>query len=154
MLLFFIRKWLKTDFMSLVHKHHTTISSKTNKATAISTTNGILTILKAWNNDGSPEDVFSLGVISTGKAIWIILKHENVYVIVNLHGMWLSSVNLQGSLGFQQVWCFLCLWASGTAAGQCARMLLWQMSWGKDLTLVLINLKWQVYKVKHFEMTM
>lgn len=64
-----IRKWLQTDFMSLVHKHRTTISTKTNKATAISTTNGIMTILKAWNNDASPEDVFSLGVISTGKAI-------------------------------------------------------------------------------------
>uniref|UniRef100_A0A8C1LW58 Malate dehydrogenase 1B, NAD (soluble) n=1 Tax=Cyprinus carpio TaxID=7962 RepID=A0A8C1LW58_CYPCA len=60
-------KWLQTDFMSLVHKHRTTISSKTNKATAISTTNGIMTILKAWNNDASPEDVFSLGVISTGQ---------------------------------------------------------------------------------------
>uniref|UniRef100_A0A672RUJ7 Malate dehydrogenase 1B, NAD (soluble) n=1 Tax=Sinocyclocheilus grahami TaxID=75366 RepID=A0A672RUJ7_SINGR len=60
-------KWLQTDLMSLVHKHHTTISSKTNKATAISTTNRIMTILKAWNNDASPEDVFSLGVISTGQ---------------------------------------------------------------------------------------
>uniref|UniRef100_A0A8C1XEB6 Malate dehydrogenase 1B, NAD (soluble) n=1 Tax=Cyprinus carpio TaxID=7962 RepID=A0A8C1XEB6_CYPCA len=60
-------KWLQTDFMSLVHKHRTTISTKTNKATAISTTNGIMTILKAWNNDASPEDVFSLGVISTGQ---------------------------------------------------------------------------------------
>ncbi|XP_043096740.1 putative malate dehydrogenase 1B [Puntigrus tetrazona] len=61
------RKWLQTDFMSLVHKHRTAISSKTNKATAISTTNGIMTLLKAWNNDASPEDLFSLGVISTGQ---------------------------------------------------------------------------------------
>ncbi|XP_016420819.1 putative malate dehydrogenase 1B [Sinocyclocheilus rhinocerous] len=60
-------KWLETDLMSLVHKHHTTISSKTKNATAISTTNGIMTILRAWNNDASPEDVFSLGVISTGQ---------------------------------------------------------------------------------------
>ncbi|KAK2908532.1 hypothetical protein Q8A67_004369 [Cirrhinus molitorella] len=60
-------KWLETDFMSLVHKHRTTISSKSNKATAISATNGIMTILKSWNNDASPEDIFSLGVISTGE---------------------------------------------------------------------------------------
>ncbi|XP_073698789.1 putative malate dehydrogenase 1B [Garra rufa] len=60
-------KWLETDLISLVYKHRTTISSKTNKATAISTTNGIMTILKAWNNDASPEDGFSLGVISTGQ---------------------------------------------------------------------------------------
>ncbi|XP_056319040.1 putative malate dehydrogenase 1B [Danio aesculapii] len=60
-------KWLKTDFMSLVLKHRATISSKTNKATAISTTNGILAILKAWNNAESQEEVFSLGVLSTGQ---------------------------------------------------------------------------------------
>ncbi|XP_073805273.1 putative malate dehydrogenase 1B isoform X6 [Danio rerio] len=60
-------KWLKTDFRSLLHKHRATISSKTNKATAISTTNAILAILKAWNNAESPEEVFSLGVLSTGQ---------------------------------------------------------------------------------------
>lgn len=59
--------WLETDFMSLVHKHRATISSKTNKATAISSTNGIMTILRAWNNDASPEEVFSMGVLSTGQ---------------------------------------------------------------------------------------
>lgn len=72
----FIRKWLKTDFMSLVHKHRAKISAKTNKATAISSTNGIMTILRAWNNEASPEKVFSMGVLSTGKTIHIILKHE------------------------------------------------------------------------------
>ncbi|KAG1938039.1 putative malate dehydrogenase 1B [Pimephales promelas] len=60
-------KWLETDFMSSVHKRRATISSKTNKATAISSTNGIMTILRAWNNDASPEDVFSMGVLSTGQ---------------------------------------------------------------------------------------
>uniref|UniRef100_A0A673KWU0 Malate dehydrogenase 1B, NAD (soluble) n=1 Tax=Sinocyclocheilus rhinocerous TaxID=307959 RepID=A0A673KWU0_9TELE len=63
----FSQQVMEMIYYCLVHKHRTTISSKTNKATAISTTNGIMTILKAWNNDASPEDVFSLGVISTGQ---------------------------------------------------------------------------------------
>uniref|UniRef100_A0A672RVF0 Malate dehydrogenase 1B, NAD (soluble) n=1 Tax=Sinocyclocheilus grahami TaxID=75366 RepID=A0A672RVF0_SINGR len=63
----FSQQVMEMIYYCLVHKHHTTISSKTNKATAISTTNRIMTILKAWNNDASPEDVFSLGVISTGQ---------------------------------------------------------------------------------------
>ncbi|XP_051983465.1 putative malate dehydrogenase 1B [Xyrauchen texanus] len=60
-------KWLMSDLMGLVHKRRVTVSSKTNKATAISTTNGIVTVLKAWNNKVSAEKVFSLGVLSTGQ---------------------------------------------------------------------------------------
>ncbi|TRZ00507.1 hypothetical protein DNTS_007302 [Danionella cerebrum] len=58
-------KWLRTDFLSLLHKYRPTISSKTNKATALSATNGILSTLKAWNNGVSPDEAFSLGVYST-----------------------------------------------------------------------------------------
>ncbi|XP_042598266.1 putative malate dehydrogenase 1B [Cyprinus carpio] len=60
-------KWVETDLMSLVHKHCTTILSKTKNTTAISKTNGIRTILRALDNNASLEDVFSLGVISTGQ---------------------------------------------------------------------------------------
>ncbi|XP_051561678.1 putative malate dehydrogenase 1B [Myxocyprinus asiaticus] len=60
-------KWLESDFMGLLHKHSAIISFKTNRATAISTTNGIVTVLKAWNNNESAEEVFSLGVLNIGK---------------------------------------------------------------------------------------
>nr|XP_055062111.1 putative malate dehydrogenase 1B [Misgurnus anguillicaudatus] len=60
-------KWLEKDFMRLVHERRATISSKTNKATAMSTTNGIVAVLKAWNNDTLPGEVFSLGVHSRGQ---------------------------------------------------------------------------------------
>ncbi|KAA0722617.1 putative malate dehydrogenase 1B [Triplophysa tibetana] len=56
------RKWLETDFVRLVRERRNTISSKTNKATGMSTTDGILAVLKAWNNDTSADEFFSLEV--------------------------------------------------------------------------------------------
>ncbi|KAI7810955.1 putative malate dehydrogenase 1B isoform X2 [Triplophysa rosa] len=61
------RKWLETDSVRLVRERRATISSKTNKATGVSTTNGILAVLRAWNNDTSADEFFSLGVYSTGQ---------------------------------------------------------------------------------------
>ncbi|XP_019897925.2 putative malate dehydrogenase 1B isoform X2 [Esox lucius] len=61
------RKWLECDFMSLVSTHRHTVASKSQRATAISATNGIIAVLKAWNNNSSAEQVLSLGILSTGQ---------------------------------------------------------------------------------------
>ncbi|XP_036418720.1 LOW QUALITY PROTEIN: putative malate dehydrogenase 1B [Colossoma macropomum] len=60
------KKWLANDFLSLVGSRRSSISLKMNRTAAISATNGILAVLNAWNNGSSPEEVFSLGVVSTG----------------------------------------------------------------------------------------
>uniref|UniRef100_A0A8C7P2H4 Malate dehydrogenase 1B, NAD (soluble) n=1 Tax=Oncorhynchus mykiss TaxID=8022 RepID=A0A8C7P2H4_ONCMY len=61
------RKWLQTDFLNLVSSQRATVASKSQRATAISATNGIIAVLKAWNCNSSAEEVFSLGILSTGQ---------------------------------------------------------------------------------------
>ena len=53
--------------MRLVSLQRSKVTSKTKRAAGMSATNGISAILKAWNSNSSPEEVFSLGVISRGK---------------------------------------------------------------------------------------
>ncbi|XP_034155934.2 putative malate dehydrogenase 1B isoform X2 [Pangasianodon hypophthalmus] len=60
------RKWLKNDFPSLVGSRRSAISQMTNRPAAISATRGIVTALNAWINDSSPQEIFSVGVVSTG----------------------------------------------------------------------------------------
>ncbi|KAL2087508.1 hypothetical protein ACEWY4_016336 [Coilia grayii] len=61
------RKTFETDIMSLVSVQRSTITSRTKSAAAISATNGICSILQAWNKTRSSGKVFSLGVISKGE---------------------------------------------------------------------------------------
>uniref|UniRef100_A0A674DC81 Putative malate dehydrogenase 1B n=1 Tax=Salmo trutta TaxID=8032 RepID=A0A674DC81_SALTR len=60
-------KWLQTDFLNLVSSQRATVASKSQRATAISATNGIIAVLKAWNCNSSAEEVLSLGILSTGQ---------------------------------------------------------------------------------------
>ena len=60
------RKWLESEFESLVNLQRGTVASKTQRPTAISATNGIIAVLKALNGKTSPEEVLSLGILSTG----------------------------------------------------------------------------------------
>ncbi|KAF7689740.1 hypothetical protein HF521_013093 [Silurus meridionalis] len=61
------RKWLKNDFPGLVASRRSAISLKTSKPAAISAGRAIITVLSAWINDSSPQEIFSLGVASTGQ---------------------------------------------------------------------------------------
>ncbi|XP_072513668.1 putative malate dehydrogenase 1B [Salminus brasiliensis] len=61
------RKWLETDFPSLVGSRRRTVSRKTNRTAAISATNGILAVLNAWSSRYTSTELFSLGVVSPGK---------------------------------------------------------------------------------------
>ncbi|XP_060716043.1 putative malate dehydrogenase 1B isoform X1 [Tachysurus vachellii] len=58
-------KWLKDKFQSSVGSRRSAISVKTNRTTAISASQAIITAVDAWMNDSS-DQIFSLGVISTG----------------------------------------------------------------------------------------
>ncbi|KAM9454924.1 putative malate dehydrogenase 1B [Clarias gariepinus] len=60
------RKWLKNNFPSLVGARRREISLKTKRPAAISASRAIITALNAWINESSSQEIFSLGVISTG----------------------------------------------------------------------------------------
>ncbi|KAK2856833.1 hypothetical protein Q5P01_005568 [Channa striata] len=64
--IFHDRKWLETDFQDLVRCQHSAVASKTCRAAVMSAANGILTVLKAWNGNCGPDEVFSLGVLCPG----------------------------------------------------------------------------------------
>lgn len=61
------RKWLETDFQDLVRSQRATLASKTCRAAAMSSANGIFTVLKAWNGLCAPDEVFSMGVLCPGE---------------------------------------------------------------------------------------
>ncbi|XP_031148149.1 putative malate dehydrogenase 1B isoform X2 [Sander lucioperca] len=60
------RKWLETDFQDLVRCQRAAVTSKTCQAAAMTVTNGMLAVLKAWNGVCSPDEVFSMGVLCPG----------------------------------------------------------------------------------------
>ncbi|XP_053170584.1 putative malate dehydrogenase 1B [Scomber japonicus] len=60
------RKWLETEFQDFVRCQRAAVVSKTCHRAAMSATNGILTVLKAWNGTSRPDEVFSLGVLCSG----------------------------------------------------------------------------------------
>uniref|UniRef100_A0AAY4ASU6 Lactate/malate dehydrogenase C-terminal domain-containing protein n=1 Tax=Denticeps clupeoides TaxID=299321 RepID=A0AAY4ASU6_9TELE len=59
------RKWLDSEFQSLVRSRQSGLVLKLQRAAGMQATNGIITVLKAWNSNSS-EQVFSLGVLSRG----------------------------------------------------------------------------------------
>ncbi|XP_030634926.1 putative malate dehydrogenase 1B [Chanos chanos] len=61
------RKWLDSDFLNLISSRRGTVASKSNRSAAISATNGIIAVLRAWNNDSNHKKILSLGVLSTGQ---------------------------------------------------------------------------------------
>ncbi|XP_058468353.1 putative malate dehydrogenase 1B [Solea solea] len=65
--IFHHRKWLESDFQDLVRRRRDAVTSKTGHgAAAMSASDGILTLLKAWNGSCGPDRVFSLGVVCPG----------------------------------------------------------------------------------------
>ncbi|XP_047211012.1 putative malate dehydrogenase 1B [Girardinichthys multiradiatus] len=60
------RKWLETEFQQQVRLQRAVVVSKTGHAAAISATNGILRVLKAWHGAYGQDEVFSVGVLCTG----------------------------------------------------------------------------------------
>ncbi|XP_044200486.1 putative malate dehydrogenase 1B isoform X3 [Thunnus albacares] len=58
------RKWLETEFQDFVRRQRAAVVSKTCQGAAMSATNGILTVLKAWNGTCSPDEVLSVTTIS------------------------------------------------------------------------------------------
>uniref|UniRef100_A0A8C7I7B1 Malate dehydrogenase 1B, NAD (soluble) n=1 Tax=Oncorhynchus kisutch TaxID=8019 RepID=A0A8C7I7B1_ONCKI len=60
------RKWLQSDFLNLVSSQRATVASKSQRATAISATNRMIAVLKAWNCNSSAKEVLSFGILSTG----------------------------------------------------------------------------------------
>ncbi|XP_062236476.1 putative malate dehydrogenase 1B [Platichthys flesus] len=65
--IFHDRKWLDTEFQDLVRCQRAAVAEKTCQASAMSNANGVLTILRAWNGECSPDRVFSLGVLCPGR---------------------------------------------------------------------------------------
>nr|XP_057907484.1 putative malate dehydrogenase 1B isoform X2 [Doryrhamphus excisus] len=60
------KEWLETDFLDIVRCQHAVVVSKTCRGLDMSTANGILTLLQAWNGVSTPNQVFSVGVPCTG----------------------------------------------------------------------------------------
>ncbi|XP_037135356.1 putative malate dehydrogenase 1B [Syngnathus acus] len=59
------REWLDNDFQDIVRGQQAAVVSKTCHGADMSTANGILTLLKAWNRTSTPSQVFSVGVLCT-----------------------------------------------------------------------------------------
>ncbi|KAM9328443.1 putative malate dehydrogenase 1B [Pholidichthys leucotaenia] len=64
--IFYNRKWLETEFQHLVCSRCMEVTSKTGRAAVTSATNGILTVLKAWNGTCDPDMILSVGVLCSG----------------------------------------------------------------------------------------
>ncbi|XP_017289889.1 putative malate dehydrogenase 1B [Kryptolebias marmoratus] len=60
------RKWLETDFQQQVHCHRIAVASKSSRPAAVSATNGILRVLKAWCGASGPDEILSVGVLCSG----------------------------------------------------------------------------------------
>ncbi|XP_043966375.1 putative malate dehydrogenase 1B isoform X3 [Gambusia affinis] len=56
------RKWIETEFKPLVHQQREALLSNTGREAAISATNGILQMLKAWHGAFGPDEIFSVGI--------------------------------------------------------------------------------------------
>ncbi|XP_051914739.1 putative malate dehydrogenase 1B isoform X3 [Hippocampus zosterae] len=59
------REWVEGDFQDIVRSQRAAVVSKTCRGADMSTANGILTLLKAWNGTLTPSQVFSVGVSCT-----------------------------------------------------------------------------------------
>lgn len=61
------RTGIETDFQELVRRRRAAVVSRTSRSAAMSSSHGILTVLKAWNSLSAVEEVFSVGVLCSGK---------------------------------------------------------------------------------------
>ncbi|XP_077472948.1 putative malate dehydrogenase 1B isoform X2 [Stigmatopora argus] len=60
------REWLDKDYQELVRGREAAVVSKTGHGADMSTANGILTLLKAWNGAAEPAtQMFSVGILCT-----------------------------------------------------------------------------------------
>ncbi|KAM9836063.1 putative malate dehydrogenase 1B [Aulostomus maculatus] len=87
-------KWLETEFHDLVRSRRTAVASQTCAGAAMSTANGILALLQAWNS--SSNQVLSVGVLCSGQKD----LPEGAVLSVPVRftdGKW--SVTLDGPLG-------------------------------------------------------
>uniref|UniRef100_A0A3B3UF02 Malate dehydrogenase 1B, NAD (soluble) n=1 Tax=Poecilia latipinna TaxID=48699 RepID=A0A3B3UF02_9TELE len=108
------RKWLETEFKPLVHQRRQVLLSNTGREAAISATNGILQVLKAWHGAYGPDKFFSVGITCTDfynlphdiiisapvtwtEGKWSLLKG------VTVEGKMLEELNLCAN-ELQQVW--------------------------------------------------
>uniref|UniRef100_H3C1K8 Malate dehydrogenase 1B, NAD (soluble) n=1 Tax=Tetraodon nigroviridis TaxID=99883 RepID=H3C1K8_TETNG len=57
---------IETDFQELVRRRRAAVVSRTSRSAAMSSSHGILTVLKAWNSLSAVEEVFSVGVLCSG----------------------------------------------------------------------------------------
>ncbi|XP_059183711.1 putative malate dehydrogenase 1B isoform X2 [Centropristis striata] len=64
---FLNKKWIEKAFQDLVQRQRAAVASKTCRAAAMTTANGILSVLKAWSGLCGPDEVFSLGVLCKGE---------------------------------------------------------------------------------------
>ncbi|XP_054629660.1 putative malate dehydrogenase 1B [Dunckerocampus dactyliophorus] len=60
------KEWLETNLLDIVRCQQAAVVSKTGRGPDMSTANGILTLLQAWNGASAPTQVFSVGVLCTG----------------------------------------------------------------------------------------
>ncbi|XP_068165745.1 putative malate dehydrogenase 1B [Antennarius striatus] len=60
------RKWLQTEFQELVRCQRAARASKTCRGAAMSQTNGILKVLKAWNGVCASDELLSIGGVCQG----------------------------------------------------------------------------------------
>lgn len=59
--------WIETEFQELVRRRRAAVVSRTSQATAMSSSHGILTLLQAWNSLCAVDEVFSVGVLCSGR---------------------------------------------------------------------------------------
>uniref|UniRef100_A0A3B3WSF1 Lactate/malate dehydrogenase C-terminal domain-containing protein n=1 Tax=Poecilia mexicana TaxID=48701 RepID=A0A3B3WSF1_9TELE len=104
------RKWLETEFKPLVHQQRQILLSNTGRGAAISATNGILQVLKAWHGAYGPDEFFSVGnrnvlphdiiisaPVTCTEGKWSLLKG------VTVEGKMLEELDLCAN-ELQQVW--------------------------------------------------
>lgn len=61
------RTWIDTEFQEMVRRQRAAVVSKTSQKAAMSSSHGILTVLKAWNSLCAVDEVFSVGVLCSGR---------------------------------------------------------------------------------------
>ncbi|XP_057675273.1 putative malate dehydrogenase 1B isoform X2 [Corythoichthys intestinalis] len=59
------REWVEKDYQEIVRSQEAAVISKTGHGADMSTANGILTLLKAWNGTSAPTQMFSVGILCT-----------------------------------------------------------------------------------------
>ncbi|XP_014825246.1 PREDICTED: putative malate dehydrogenase 1B isoform X1 [Poecilia mexicana] len=93
------RKWLETEFKPLVHQQRQILLSNTGRGAAISATNGILQVLKAWHGAYGPDEFFSVGITCTD---FYSLPHDIIISapVTCTEGKWslLKGVTVEGKM--------------------------------------------------------